>query len=370
MTNLITFDLADLKTACAMLARVVEKKTRIPILACVLFDGRGNVSATDLDIEFTYRLDGTFDHAPFTVELAQIAKVIKGAARGGLVTMSYDAESGTVAILSDGLESNEESLPATDMPEWHKRDGAAHCFDMTESELHGALSFVAPCMSDEQTRYYLRGVHLTQYRGALTMVSTDGHQLAKIETGHPLTSDDDSPMGEGRGVIMPDKAVKVLLASIGAKPDDSLIAVKVQALNITIGARKWSMRCKPVDGTFPGWTRVIPAESKAWAEIDRADLLKATTRLAGICDNPALQLKCNADSATLSSDGEKRSMPLKVERAGDAVEIAFDHKYLTSACKAFNEDTLHISVSDPGSPAAFTIGGDRTRLRVVMPMRY
>ena len=369
MTNLITFDLADLKTACAMLARVVEKKTRIPILACVLFDGRGNVSATDLDIEFTYRLDGTFDHAPFTVELAQLAKVLKGAARGGLVTMSHDAESGTVAILSDGLESNEESMPATDMPDLIKRDGAAHFFDMSESELHGALSFVAPCMSDEQTRYYLRGVYLTQYRDALTMVSTNGHQLAKLETSHTITSDDDSPMGEGRGVIMPEKAVKVALASIGAKPGDSLIAVKVQGLDVTIGARKWSMRCKPVDGPFPDWTRIMPKESGAWADIDRADLLKATTRLAGVCENPALQLKA-WDSATLSSDGGKRSMPLKVKRAGDAVEIAFNQKYLTSACNAFDEDTLHISVSEPGNPAVFTIGGDRTRLRVVMPMRY
>ena len=369
MTNLITFDLADLKTACAMLARVVEKKTRIPILACVLFDGRGNVSATDLDIEFTYRLDGTFDHAPFTVELAQLAKVIKGAARGGLVKMSHDTESGTVVILSDGLESNEESMPATDMPEWIKRDGAPHCFDMTESELHGALSFVAPCMSDEQTRYYLRGVYLTQYRDALTMVSTNGHQLAKLETGHGVTSDDDSPMGEGRGVIMPDKAVKIALATIGAKPSDSLIAVKVQELNITIGARKWSMRCKPVDGSFPDWTRIMPKESGAWAELDRAELLKATTRLAGICDNPALQLKA-WDSATLSSDGGKRSMPVKTVAGGEAVEIAFDHAYLTSACKAFDTDNLHVSVSSAGDPAAFTVGGDRTRLRVVMPMRY
>ena len=370
MNNPITFDLSDLKAACAMLARVVEKRSAIHILHNVLFDGRGNVIATDLDIELTYHLDGEFNHAPFTVELAQLAKVIKGAARGGLVKMSYDAESGAVSILSDGLESNEESLPATDMPEWHKRDGAAHCFDMTESELHGALSFVAPCMSDEQTRYYLRGVHLTQYRGALTMVSTDGHQLAKIETGHPLTSDDDSPMGEGRGVIMPDKAVKIALATIGAKPSDSLIAVKVQELNITIGARKWSMRCKPVDGSFPDWTRIMPKESGAWAELGRVDLLKATTRLAGVCEHPALQLKCDADSATLSSDGGKRAMPVKTRAGVEAVEIAFDHKYLTSACKAFDEDTLHISVSGAGNPAVFTLGGDRTRLRVVMPMRY
>ena len=370
MTNTFTLEHSDLTTACAMLARVVEKKTRIPILANVLFDGRGNITATDLDIEFTYRLDGTFDHAPFTLELAQLAKIIKGANKGGLVKMSHDAESGTVAILSDGLESNEESMPATDMPDWIKRDGAAHFFDMTESELHGALSFVAPCMSDEQTRYYLRGVHLTQYRDALTMVTTNGHQLAKLETGHALTSDDDSPMGEGRGVIMPDKAVKVALASIGAKGGDSLIAMTVQKKCITLGARKWSMRCKPVDGTFPDWTRVMPKESGAWVELGRADLLKATTRLAGVCDEPALQLKCDADSATLSSDGEKRLMPVKVKRGGEAVEIAFNHKYLASACKAFDCDALHISTGEQGSPAAFTVGGERARVRVVMPMRY
>ena len=369
MTNTITIEHADLTIACAMLARVVEKKAYVPVLRNVLFDGCGNITATDLDIEFTYRLDGAFDHEPFTVELAQLAKIIKGANKGGLVEMSYDKDSGTVAILSDGLESCEDSLPAGDFPEWNKRDGKAQFFDVSESALHDALSFVAPCVSDEQTRYYLRGVHLTQYRDSLTMVATNGHQLAKLETGLPMTSDEDSPMGEGRGVIVPDKAVKVALATIGAKGGESLIAMTVQEKCIALGARKWAMRCKPVDGTFPDWTRVMPKETGAWVELDRADLLKATTRLAGVCDSPVLQLKA-WDSATLSSDGDKRTIPLKVKRGGEAVEIAFNHKYLASACKAFNSELLHVSTSEAGSPAAFTSDGNRARVRVVMPMRY
>ena len=93
------------------------------------------------------------------------------------------------------------------------------------------------CASSEETRYYLRGVHLAT---SGHMVTTDGHRMFVAR----LT---DRPAAD---VIVPYDAVAAAIKMAGARVED----IEVELLANRIGQIQYT----PVDGTFPDWRRVVP----------------------------------------------------------------------------------------------------------------
>ena len=93
------------------------------------------------------------------------------------------------------------------------------------------------CASSEETRYYLRGVHLSTTGH---MVTTDGHRMFVARLN-------DRPAVD---VIIPLDDVKAALKLAGARAQD----VEVEVLANRIGQISFT----PVDGTFPNWRAVVP----------------------------------------------------------------------------------------------------------------
>lgn len=93
------------------------------------------------------------------------------------------------------------------------------------------------CASSEETRYYLKGVHLST---SGHMVTTDGHRMFVARLN-------DRPAAD---VIVPIDDVKAALKLAGAR---------AQEIEIDLAANKiGQISFQPVDGTFPDWRRVVP----------------------------------------------------------------------------------------------------------------
>ena len=93
------------------------------------------------------------------------------------------------------------------------------------------------CASSEESRYYLRGVHLAT---SGHMVTTDGHRMFVARLN-------DRPAAD---VIVPIDDVKAALKLAGAR---------AQEIEIDLAANKiGQISFQPVDGTFPDWRRVVP----------------------------------------------------------------------------------------------------------------
>jgi len=93
------------------------------------------------------------------------------------------------------------------------------------------------CASTEQARYYINGVYIDS-KGYV--VSTDGHRLfcAKIDVS-------DIPAFDGW--IIPSDAVK-----------RAVTGNKFETVTVT-PTQCGDVACRPIDGTFPEWRRVLPA---------------------------------------------------------------------------------------------------------------
>jgi DNA polymerase III sliding clamp (beta) subunit (PCNA family) len=122
---------------------------------------------------------------------------------------------------------------------------------------------LAHSISTEETRYYLNGIFIHKTDGKHIAVSTDGHMLSKIEL---LV--DDSYEGEFPSVIFPAQVVKqieqIKLAASEKKNAVVLISIDANALRYEIDCRGQTSGGRLIDGHFPDYTRVIPADWKSF----------------------------------------------------------------------------------------------------------
>ena len=93
------------------------------------------------------------------------------------------------------------------------------------------------CASSEESRYYLRGVHLST---SGHMVTTDGHRMFVARLAERPTAD----------VIVPHDAVAAALKMVGARCKE----IEIDLVANRIGQIQYT----PVNGTFPDWRRVVP----------------------------------------------------------------------------------------------------------------
>jgi DNA polymerase III sliding clamp (beta) subunit (PCNA family) len=105
------------------------------------------------------------------------------------------------------------------------------------------------CASAEESRYYLRGVHLAT---SGHMVTTDGHRMFVARLNERPDTD----------VIIPYADVQAALKLAGARCQDiEVTAEKIGQIAYT-----------PVDGTFPDWRRVVPTGEEIPAKDKPEDL--------------------------------------------------------------------------------------------------
>lgn len=106
------------------------------------------------------------------------------------------------------------------------------------------------CASSEETRYYLRGIHLST---SGHMVTTDGHRMFVARLA-------DKPAAD---VIVPYADVVAALKLAGGRAKEieiDLTANRIGQISFT-----------PVDGTFPDWRRVVPTGLEVPSATDPSD---------------------------------------------------------------------------------------------------
>lgn len=355
----------ELTTAVTFLSKVTPKKSTVAILQGVMFLGGGVIRATDLDIEADFMISDKTPHAPFWVDLPVLVKALKGADKGKLAKITFDGEVVTFDV--DGLTSVTETHDALDFPS--ATDPAECLFSRTldAAQFQSDLSFCLTSVSKEETRYYLNGVYFTEYNKRLTMVSTDGHRLSKVELGTSLN--DGWAKSCKTGSILPTAAVSLITSTLGTKAKGT-IRVSFYKSRIIFTTDEWIVRSKIVDGTYPDWTRVVPNGSTNNVTLDLVKLVKSATRLIGVSELDCIWLATSGDESTMSGDSGKHSMALPALAGQGEVGVGINGKYLLDVCKNFSgAAAIYLSSERSSDPMRFTSPAHDNRLMIVMPMR-
>jgi DNA polymerase-3 subunit beta len=252
---------------------------------------------------------------------------------------------------------------------------------MASSEYASNFSIAAPklrrlfdkskfAISTEETRYYLNGVYFHVADGetgrVLRAVATDGHRLARIDADLPPGAED-MP-----GVIVPRKTVGELRKLL--EDDEAEIAVSVSETKIRFATPECTLTSKVIDGTFPDYSRVIPASNTRRMEVDASDFAKAVDRVATVSSERSRAVKMQLDEDRLilsvnAPDAGAAEEELAVAYGDDKLEIGFNAKYLLEIASQVDRENAVFMFASSAEPTLMREGNDTSAIYVVMPMR-
>lgn len=363
---MITVDRQALAGALSTLNRTVERRSTVPILTHILLaadgDGQATLTATDLDLVASARIEASGGKLAMAAP-AETLRQLVARAPGDDVTVEIAGDGAQAVVASGRARSKVNLLPAADFPQWAPRDYSCR-IELAGAELADIFGRPLPAVltgKSASARSYLCGIHLGDEGDDLAAVATDGHQLIRrIVSG-----------AGGRlpqGIIVPDKAARILAAAVG---DVAKVTLEASDTSIRVAAGGIVVSSKLVDGTFPDYRRVIPEWQDRVATVPSQALAAAAERAALVASR-GVALAFAAGLLTVSgfdpAVGEHEET-LEIDYAGDDVTIGMAGRLIASGLAAIDGDKVELSFSDAGSPMLMAAPGDRRRLAVLMPMR-
>ncbi|MEO9822095.1 MAG: DNA polymerase III subunit beta [Paracoccaceae bacterium] len=369
----ISVERSVLLKAVAQAQSVVERRNTIPILANVLIEAEGSdvtFRATDLDIEVVDKAPAMVERAgATTVSATTLHEIVRKLPDGAQVVLTADSASGRLTVEAGRSNFSLATLPKEDFPVMATSDYASN-FAAPAGVLRRLFDKSKFAISTEETRYYLNGVYMhtsdSDGKKVLRCVATDGHRLARIDAELPSGAE------EMPGVIVPRKTVGELRKLL--EDDDTQIAVSVSETKVRFATPAITLTSKVIDGTFPDYTRVIPAGNTRKLEVDASDFAQAVDRVATVSSerSRAVKLQLDEDRLILSvnaPDSGAAEEELAVAYADERLEIGFNAKYLLEIASQVDRENAVFMFNSSGDPTLMREGNDESAVYVVMPMR-
>lgn len=376
----IRIPVLELSKALMMLQGVVQKKNTMPILSNILLetstssDGQGQLTltATDLDVGMrTIKICEVVEPGSITVQARACIDIVKMLAGPDVVMKTLPNQQ--VSIKSGRTQAKLLALPAEEFPSFPAVDGTSFkeidvtvFTDMIQKTLYST--------SLDENRYNLTGVYLEPQKekpNHLTMVSTDGHRLTRIEKAF-----EQAMFSDLTPVILPRKGLTELLRLLDNQQVSEQTTFEIGFFNNQAIVRRGSsiLAMRLIDGKFPDYQQVIPKLSDKILRASRTDLLTSIKRVSVLADdkNQYVKLFAKAGEVRIScvnpETGEV-SDDIAVEYNGPEIEIGFNVRYIIEALSSLSEHNIMLKLTDSLSPALLTGISNDQHLCVVMPMR-
>ena len=352
---------------------VVERRNTIPILANVLIeaeDDKVQFRATDLDVEIVDRVQAKVDRTgSTTVSAVLLHEIARKLPDGALIELTADTAGNRLTVEAGRSNFSLATLPKEDFPIMASSEYAAN-FSAKSGDLRRLFDKSRFAISTEETRYYLNGVYMHsatfENSKVLRCVATDGHRLARVDTELPEGAE------ELPGVIIPRKTVAEIRKFLD--DDEVQIAVSVSETKVRFATPDITLTSKVIEGTFPDYTRVIPASNEKKLEVDADEFAKAVDRVSTVSSERSRAVKLNLedDQLTLivnSPDSGAAEEQVAVAYSDERLEIGFNAKYLLEISGQIDKENAIFMFNSSGDPVLIREGNDLSAVYVVMPMR-
>jgi DNA polymerase-3 subunit beta len=325
---------------------VVERRQTMPILSNVLLS---------VDV----KADGSGE---ITVPGRKLHDIFRALPEGVNVELSLSGERLTVKAGRSRFTLS--TLRAADFPTIDEI-AAKQTLRVSRADLRRLVEKTHFSMAQQDVRYYLNGLLLETDKKRLRAVATDGHRLALSEVDLVGSATRDEQL------IVPRKGVLELSRLLEG---DGEVQVALGANHIRVQLDGIRLTSKLIDGRFPEYSRVVPAQPKNVIKADRNLFRQALQRTAILSNEKyrGVRLELSPNSVVVQANNpeqEEAVETLEVEYGGDAMEIGFNVNYLLDALAAVDSEQVEFGVTDANSSCLIREPGTEGTKFVVMPMR-
>ena len=362
----------DLQQELGLIQGVVEAKATIPILSHVLVRaGRGGLElmATDLEIGLSTRCAAAIDaEGAAAIPAKKLHDVVRALASS---EVSFAVEPNHWLRVEGGsFKGRVVGLSAEDFPPQPTRQAKASVVRVPLSTFQEMVGRILFAVTTENTRFSINGALLEVHPDRLVLVATDGHRLAHVVRRIELPELEDTVTA-----LVPRKALAEL-ARIRPSDENEEVAVSVDGNHVFCEAGPRTLFSRVLEGTFPNYERVIPADNTATGRVDRLALADVLARVALLTSESTHMVAFSFGRGGLNISTSNPAMgdaaeDLAMEWAGADVKIGLNYEYVLQFLQQARTDQVEVRLKDSSTQALFLPVGEEggTYQYVVMPMR-
>lgn len=363
---IITLDKKEFSEGVQSVARFAERRSgTLPVLAGIAIiagDDGIKLRATNLETGIDLKVEGTIKSdgvvaLPATT-LREIASSLSGT---GTLTLEHAGD--TVKVSTGNGRSTLKTLPFEDFPTLPLPESPKAKFELPGALLRSLVMSVVGYASTSTVRPELASVLIAGEGSSLKAVATDSFRLAEKKIALPSAV-------PAFTMLIPAKNALDIMQTL---PDET-VEIRVDDHQCAFFWDKGVLTTRLVVANYPDYTQIIPKQFVSEATVLKKDFDAALKRTAIFSDTfQKVRLgfdpgnKGIALSAQNSDVGDASEM-IPAAVSGDAVELSFNHRYLSAPIPTIAAESVTLSASGIGRAMVLRGSGDASFLYLVMPM--
>lgn len=363
----------EMHQAVAAVARATATRVIQPILSNILIESIGpdtlKLSATDLDFAIETTIPARIlEEGRTTLSSKKLAEIISKLPNGKEVTFEIEEAVQTARIQCGTSLFDMRTLPADEFPQIKQIDGSDY-LEVDGKAFVRAINQTAFAAASYDANNVLGGVYFQLNDQGLEMAATDGSRLARrVEAVK-----DGGSASLNVAAIIPAKALQEFL-KLGAADGELPVRLAIADGQISFRTPKFYVLSRLLDGQYPKYNQLIPAENKIVAYAKKKDFIESLERTAVMANERTNIVKMILDKGSLSLAAQTPDVgdskdTLEVLYDGDTLNIAFNYKYVIDALKVIESEDVRMETNGPLSPTIFMGKEENEYLCLVMPVQ-
>lgn len=362
-----------LASSLQLVQRAVATRASVPVLSGILVETTPDglaLTATDQEIGIRVKLPATVAEEGSLVMPSRLGDIVRKIPFGE-ITVETDPGNNTATVTWERSRFVIHGFAAEDFPPLPEPVEASG-YALSKAELRRMVKRTGFAVSHDDSRPVFTGILLNVEDAKIRFVATDGFRLAVAQG---VLS---GGQGEGKGeAIVPGRALSEVARVLGEEGDGKVrvsLGENRAFFETDDGATR--VVCRLIEGQFPPYKQVIPKQFVTRVTCATQGLLDACERASLIARDVGQAIKVEIGSAMMVISASTPDVgiareEIPIETQGDALEIAFNPRYLIEGLKTVDTEKLTYEFTGPLSPSCVRPLGeqDDSFTYVVLPMR-
>lgn len=253
------------------------------------------------------------------------------------------------------MSSEDFPLPPDLQEEEHK---------LNSSFLVESLPFILFTASSDDSRPVLTGINFVVSEDELIVVSTDGFRLSFLK---------EKQKGDFSDMIIPADFLQEIVKNAKNVKEVSFIYSKKENI-VLFKIENEDFYSRLIDGEFPPYERVIPAEKKTTVELNREELLRNTKLISIFARDYSnvivYEFTKNGLVLRPKEEGNKDNSTLQeIIFEGEDQTVAFNYRYVIDFLNNVKSEEIIIEMLRSDAPVVFKAKGNEQFFHIIMPIR-
>lgn len=374
----------NLNRAISYLEKIAGKQSTLPILSNFLIEtenGRLKISATNLEIGIITSIGAKIEkEGKIAIPAKLLSNFIHNLPLGDVLELESDNEG--LKIISTSYQIKIKGLDGKDfpiIPEYKEE----YFFSFPAQELKTALSRLLFCISLNNARLELTGVHIFFYKDKIEIAATDSFRLA--EEIIPLREQGigySDFLSQNSSLIIPGNTLHEIIHIITPESRDIKIALKENQLFFEIDGVQVVSRI--INGKYPDYKQIIPKNFSLQVILEKESFQRAVKIASSFSSYNAGEITllfqpeekiCTISSASQEIGENKTVLPIEILHGTEPLTIIFNPRYVLEGINVLASEKILFSANDGSTPAALRIQNKENSaltenyLYIMMPIR-